>query len=73
MGLFRGSQISKIVQAEDELELAVDAYGSRSHEAIKARGKLVAARSDATMAENIQASHEYATGDSSGREVRRFF
>jgi hypothetical protein len=77
MGLFRGPQIDKIVQAEDALEVAVSVHGSKSREAVKARGAVVSARNDASMAENLQASHEYATGDFSGREpysgTRRLF
>lgn len=43
-------------------------HGSKSNEARKARGAVVSARNDASMAENLQASHEYATGDFSSRE-----
>jgi vacuolar-type H+-ATPase subunit C/Vma6 len=68
MGLFRGSQVDKIVQAEDALEAVATVHGSKSHEAVKARGAVVSARNDASMAENLQASYEYATGDFSSRE-----
>jgi hypothetical protein len=68
MGLFRSSQIDKIVQAEDALEVAANVHGSKSREATRARGAVVGARNDASMAENLQASYEYATGDFSSRE-----
>lgn len=68
MGLFRASQIDEIVQAEDALEAAASAHGSRSREATKARGTVVRARSGASIAENLQASYEYATGDFSSRK-----
>lgn len=77
MSLFRGSQIDKIVQAEDALEAAAHVHGSRSREATRARGAVVSARNDASVAENLQASYEYATGDFSSREpysgARRLF
>lgn len=68
MSLFRASQIDKIVQAEDALEVAVQVHGSKSREAIKARGAVVRARNDASMSENLQATYEYATGDFSSRK-----
>lgn len=77
MGLFRGSQVDKIAEAEDALYVAVEVHGARSREAVKARGAVVRARNDGSLAENLQASNEYATGDPSGREpysgMRRFF
>jgi hypothetical protein len=77
MGLFRGSQVDKIVDAESDLELASELAGDRSREAIKARGRVIGARTAACLAENMQADYELATGDRHSREpysgTRRLF
>jgi hypothetical protein len=69
MGLFRDSKVDEIVSAEQDLAAAVRQHGERSGLAIQARGRVFAARSGGTVAENMQASHEVATGDRSGRKV----
>lgn len=69
MGGFRGSKVDEIVTAERDLAMAEVVFGDGSGQAMKARGRVYAARSGASMAENLQASNELATGDRSGREA----
>jgi hypothetical protein len=69
MGLFRGSKVDEIVSAERALTMAIVQHGKRSREAARAAERVEAARIGGSAAENIQASHEAATLDRSGREV----
>jgi hypothetical protein len=71
MGLFRGSQVDKIVQAERDLSKAVSKGRKDSAEVQRAAATVEAARRNGSVAENIQASHECATSDRTGRDVRR--
>jgi hypothetical protein len=69
MGLFRSSQVDKIVSAEQDHAATVASFGEGSGMARSSGRRVSGARFEGSVAENIQASHELVTGDSSGREA----